>query len=355
MQADKAFRVVRGRWASTALALTMLLGSPLAAQDPINSPSSEPTMKYAIAIHGGAGPSSKQASDEANRNRIASMREALEIGKKILESGGSSLDAVEAVVVYLEDNPKFNAGKGAVFTSAGTHELDASIMDGRDKSCGAVAGVTTVKNPIRLARRVMTDTPHVLLAGAGAEKFAAEQGLDIVENGYFDTPETRARWEERRQRRLDKPQSRIQLEDVGSYLGTVGCVALDAQGNLAAATSTGGMTGKQFGRVGDSPIIGAGTYAENATCAVSCTGIGEQFIRHSVAADVAARLRYLQQPLDECVRVVLEQTLQPNDGGIIAVDRAGNLSMRYTTPGMARAAADSTGRFEVLWTDDEAK
>ena len=325
----------------------------LSAQTSDNQGRLEQPMKYAIAIHGGAGPSSKQASDEANRNRIDSMREALQIGVKILESGGSSLDAVESVVVYLEDNPKYNAGKGAVFTSAGNHELDASIMDGRDKSCGAVAGVTTVKNPIRLARRVMTDTPHVLLAGTGAEKFAAEIGLELVENSYFDTPETRARWEERRKRLLDKPQSSIQFEDVGAYLGTVGCVALDRQGNLAAATSTGGMTGKQFGRVGDSPIIGAGTYAENATCAVSCTGIGEQYIRHSVAADVAARIRYLHQPLDECVRVILEETLRPNDGGIIAVDRTGKISMRYTTPGMARAAANSSGRFEVLWTEEE--
>jgi beta-aspartyl-peptidase (threonine type) len=311
-------------------------------------------MTYAIAIHGGAGPSSKQASDEANRNRIDSMTRALTIGKEILEQGGTSLDAVEAVVMFLEDDPKFNAGKGAVFTRDGIHELDASIMNGRDKSCGAVAGVQTVKHPIQLARRVMTQTPHVLLAGRGAESFAQAQGLEIVENSYFDTPETRERWERRKRRNLDQPQSRIQPEDVSAYLGTVGCVALDSHGDLAAATSTGGMTGKQFGRVGDSPIVGAGTYADNATCAVSCTGIGEQFIRHAVAYDISAQMRYLNRPLDQCVRSVLEETLKPNDGGIIAVDREGNVSMRFTTPGMARAVADHTGRFDVLWTVDEA-
>ncbi len=198
----------------------------------------------------------------------------------------------------------------------------------------------------------MTQTPHVLLAGRGAEAFAKVQGVELVENSYFDTPESRARWERRRRQKLDKPQSQIQIEDVTAYLGTVGCVALDSKGNLAAATSTGGTTGKQFGRVGDSPIIGAGTYADNATCAVSCTGIGEKFIRNSVAYDISAQMKYLHRPLDECVQFVLEKTLEPNDGGIIALDRQGNVSMRFSTPGMARAVADSTGRFEVLWTED---
>lgn len=315
----------------------------------------EQPMKFAIAIHGGAGPSSKQASDEANRGRVDSMRKALDLGKGILEKGGTSVDAVEAVVALLEDDPKFNAGRGAVFTAAGTHELDASIMDGQSGACGAVAGVKRIKNPIRLARLVMTDSPHVLFVGDGAEQFAQSKGIELVENTYFDTPETKAKWEERKRREEDKPQSRIQTEDVG-YYGTVGCVALDAQGNLAAATSTGGMTAKMFGRIGDSPIVGAGTFADNQTCAVSCTGKGEEFIRHAVAYDISAQMKYANRSLQESVDRVLNQTLKPNDGGIIAVDRAGNIVMEFNTPGMARAAADSTGRDEVLWlADSEAE
>lgn len=310
----------------------------------------EQPMKFAIAIHGGAGPSSKQASDEANAARIGSMQKALDIGKGILEKGGKSLDAVEAVVLFLEDDPKFNAGKGAVFAADGSHELDASVMDGRTGACGAVAAVRRVKNPIHLARLVMTDSPHVLLTGKGAEAFAELKQVEMVENDYFDTPETRAKWEERKRRKEDNPQSRIQIEDVGCF-GTVGCVALDQNGDLAAATSTGGMTAKQFGRVGDSPIIGAGTYADNGTCAVSCTGKGEEYIRHVVAYDIAAQMRYGNKTLQESVDTVLRKTLKPNDGGVIAVDRLGRIVMEYSTPGMARAAADSSGRYDVLWTD----
>ncbi len=324
-----------------------------AAQDGRNAQKTEQQeqrMKFAIAIHGGAGPSSKQASDEANRARIGSMRQALDIGKGILEKGGTSLDAVEAVVIFLEDDPKFNAGRGAVFTADGSHELDASIMDGRTGACGAVAGVRRVKNPIRLARLVMTDSPHVLLSGEGADHFGELKQVELVENSYFDTPETRAKWEERKKQKLDNPQSMIQVEDVG-YFGTVGCVALDENGDLAAATSTGGMTAKQFGRVGDSPIIGAGTFADNETCAVSCTGKGEEFIRRVVAFDIVAQMRYANRTLQESVQHTLRETLKPNDGGIIAIDRLGHISMEYNTPGMARAAADSSGRYDVLWSD----
>jgi beta-aspartyl-peptidase (threonine type) len=330
---------------SPALAVAL---SPQAAE----STNQEPRMKYAIAIHGGAGPSSKKASDEANRERIESMRQSLDLGKGILEKGGSSVDAVEAVVAFLEDDPKYNAGKGAVFTIDGEHELDASIMDGRTGACGAVAGVRRVKNPIKLARLVMTESPHVLLAGAGAERFAALHSMEMVDNTYFDTPETKAKWEDRKRQKLDSPQTRIQIEDVG-YFGTVGCVALDLEGNLAAATSTGGMTAKMFGRVGDSPIIGAGTYAENGACAVSCTGKGEEFIRRVVAYDIAAQMRYGGRSLEESVRHVLRSTLKPNDGGVIAVDHRGNITMDFTTPGMARAAADASGRHEVLWIEDD--
>ncbi len=336
-----------------AVFVVVIASTITAAQDDANAQKSErqgQRMKFAIAIHGGAGPSSKQASDDANRARIGSMREALDTGKSILEKGGTSLDAVEAVVVFLEDDPQFNAGRGSVFTADGTHELDASIMDGRTGSCGAVAGVRRVKNPIRLARLVMTDSPHVLLTGDGADHFAELKKVEMVENSYFDTPATRAKWEERKKQKLDNPQSKIQFEDVG-YFGTVGCVALDQNGDLAAATSTGGMTAKQFGRVGDSPIIGAGTFADNKTCAVSCTGKGEEFIRRVVAYDIAAQMRYANRTLDQSVKHMFNETLSPNDGGIIAIDQLGHISMEYNTPGMARASADSSGRYDVLWSD----
>ncbi len=321
-----------------------------------NSSSAEKRMKYAIVIHGGAGSSPHRFSDEANRQRRQSMEQALKIGTDILKSGGSSLDAVEAVVRFLEDDPQFNAGVGAVFNDRGSHELDASIMDGRELQCGAVAGVSHVRNPISLARLVMVRTNHVLLAGGGAEEFAKDQGVEMVEPSHFDTPATRAAWE-RLQRELQNDETpdesvHIRDEDTGSYLGTVGCAALDQDGNLAAATSTGGLTNKRFGRVGDSPIVGAGTYADNRTCAVSCTGVGEQFIRHAVAFQVSARMRFNGEHVDDAVKHILSEELNPGDGGIIAVDRLGNISMHFNTDGMARAAADSNGRFEVLWDEE---
>lgn len=314
-----------------------------------------PEIKYAIVIHGGAGSSPDRFSDKANEQRKASMRKALEIGTEILKEGGTSLDAVEKVVLFLENDPQFNAGVGAVFNAEGSHELDASIMDGSNKACGAVAGVSTVKNPISLARKVMTETRHVLLAGSGAESFADAMEVARVEPSHFDTPKSKEQWEKRQQRmRESKNTESTRLpedlnEDVGSYQGTVGCVALDNDGNIAAATSTGGMTGKRFGRVGDSPIVGAGTYADNATCGVSCTGTGEQYIRNAVAYDVSARIKYKAQSVDEAVQSILSETLEPGDGGIIAISKDGEISMRFNTNGMARAAADSNGRFEVLW------
>ncbi len=308
-------------------------------------------IKYAIAIHGGAGSAPSQFSDEANGRRHASLTHALQTGRDILKNGGTSLDAVEAVVKLLEDDPQFNAGKGAVFNAESGHELDAAIMDGRSKACGAVAGVTNVKNPISLARLVMTDTRHVLLAGAGAEKFAAQQQVTLVDPEYFDTPATLKRWEEFQQQRDKNGARELQLIDLdtGSYMGTVGCVALDSHGNLAAATSTGGLTNKQFGRIGDSPIIGAGTYADNQSCAVSCTGVGEQFIRNAVAYDISAKMKYLHVDVEQAVSDVLNKQLRPGDGGIIAVAQNGDISMQFNTAGMARAAADSNGRFEVRW------
>ncbi len=294
--------------------------------------------KFALALHGGALDEVDKIPAERRGAMEAGLRKALDTGRKILADGGTSLDAVEQVIRVLEDDPHFNAGKGAVYNSVGGHELDASIMDGRQKACGAVAGVTTVKNPISLARLVMTNTRHVLLMGPGAEKFADESRVERVDPRYFDTDYQYQQWQERRRR---------QAAAEASKKGTVGCVALDQHGNLAAGTSTGGLTNKKFGRVGDSPIIGAGTYAENGTCAVSCTGIGEQFIRHGVSFDIAARLRYAKQPLPGAVREVLEKVLQPEDGGIIAVGADGTLVLDFNTDGMSRGAADSSGRFEV--------
>ena len=307
--------------------------------------------KFAIAIHGGAG--SPPASDnEAIDGRNRALAAALKHGVKILEQGGTSLDAVEQVIVMLEDDPLFNAGKGAVYNHVGGHELDASIMDGRDLNSGAVAGVTTVKNPIKFARLVMTETRHILLAGEGAEQFGKELKLDFVPNSYFDTPRAKASWQRALKRAADEKanvkktgQRTRDLEPL--YLGTVGCVALDKHGNLAGGTSTGGLTDKKFGRVGDSPIIGAGTYANNKTCAVSCTGTGERFIERAIAFDVSARMAYKKLNVDQAVAEVFAKSLPPNTGGLIAVSHTGEISIRFNTPGMSRAKADSNGLFEV--------
>jgi beta-aspartyl-peptidase (threonine type) len=232
-------------------------------------------------------------------------------------------------------------------------------MDGSTKACGAVAGVSRVKNPIQLARLVMSETRHVMLAGEGAEEFAAEKGVAMVAPSYFDTEATLKAWQQLREKgddstsktNLDHKKIKIRDEDTGSYMGTVGCVALDKNGNLAAATSTGGLTNKKFGRIGDSPIVGAGTYADNRTCAISGTGIGEQYIRHAVAYDVAAQMQYKGATLKEAIDNNLGSRLNQGDGGLIGVDHQGNIYMAYNTQGMARAAADSSGRSEVLWDE----
>lgn len=304
--------------------------------------------RFAIVIHGGAGSSPDQFPPEKNRARRASLKKALAVGKAILEKGGSAMDAVEAVIRTMEDDPRFNAGKGAVFNARGQFELDASIMDGSNRACGAVAGVTVVKNPISLARLVMTKTRHVLLSSSGSDEFARQMKVPIVPNTYFQTPASKALWEKIRNSknenaRMDAWQSRV------SYFGTVGCVALDQQGNLAAGTSTGGLSGKKYGRVGDSPIIGAGTFADNESCGVSCTGIGEHFIRNAIAFDVSARMKYRKLSVNEASREVIHQVLKKNQGGLIALDRNGNIAIEYNTQGMSSAAADSEGRFEVNW------
>lgn len=314
----------------------------------------EPSLgKFAIAIHGGAGVLSKTALPYEVAAYEASLRAALELGRAKLAAGEDALDVVEAVVKRLEDDPNFNAGVGAVFTADGTHELDASIMDGRDLSCGAVAGVKTVKNPIGLARLVKEKTRHVLLAADGAERFADQTGVERVPNSHFDSPKRRAALEEWKKENAAAGDAR-EIDAAArlrrfSY-GTVGCVVLDQKGNLAAATSTGGMTGKKFGRIGDSPIIGAGCYANNATCAVSCTGTGEQFIRHGVAKTISDRMALAGESVDDAARHLIEKTLNVDDGGLIAVSKTGDISMRWNSEGMFRGAADSSGRFEIgIW------
>lgn len=298
---------------------------------------------WAIAIHGGAGTLGKDRPRAEFAPYEQALTEVLAQGRDLLAQGGSALDVCEAVVRLLEDNPLFNAGKGAVYNAVGEHELDASIMDGSTLRCGAVAGVRTVKNPISLARLVMTQTPHVLLMGAGAEQFADQMGVPRVENSYFDTP-ARRKALDRALERMRKTASTAPTR--GETYGTVGCVVRDSKGQLAAATSTGGMTAKRFGRVGDSPILGAGNYADDLV-AVSGTGTGEEFIRNAVAHSISARMRFARQDLNQAAHAVVFTTLRKDDGGVIAVDAAGNLALPFNTEGMYRGLATSAGRFEV--------
>ncbi len=311
--------------------------------------------RYVLAIHGGAGTIVRSdLTPELEEAYRAALREALEAGYQVLDEGGPSLDAVVAALRTMEESPLFNAGKGAVFTSEGTVELDASIMDGRTRNAGAVSGVKEVRSPITLARLVMEQSPHVMLTGPGAEAFAREHDIEMVSNDFFYT--------ERRRRQLERAQQRENAPSGGDALlldedreadhhkyGTVGAVALDQAGNLAAGTSTGGMTNKRFGRVGDSPIIGAGTYADNATCAVSATGHGEYFIRGVVAYDVAAMMHYAGLSLTAAANAVVMGRLGElgGTGGIIALDREGNVAMPFNTSGMYRGAIDVEGNVVV--------
>jgi L-asparaginase / beta-aspartyl-peptidase len=337
---------------------------------------SNPTIKkpdYALVLHGGAGTMAKKDfTPEKEAAYNAALNEALNIGEAVLKNGGTSMDAVEKVICYLEDNPLFNAGKGAVFTHAGKNELDASFMDGATQKAGAVAGVTTIKNPIKAARAVMEKSPHVMLSGKGAEQFAIEQHLDTVPQSYFFTQD---RWdslqkmlEEEKNKQApsnrlldntqpnnnntttslvnnDKPLS----EQPRNKFGTVGCVALDKQGNIAAGTSTGGMTNKRWGRVGDAPIIGAGTYADNAVAGVSCTGWGEYFIRYTVARSICALVEYKNMPIQEAGNeiVVKKLTEKGGDGGAIGLDKNGNVMMSFNSEGMYRGFLKSTGERKI--------
>ena len=302
----------------------------------------------AIVIHAGAGRIDRDSfTPEHERLYHATLEQSLRAGHAILKGGGSALDAVEAATVIMEDAPVFNAGKGAVFTAEGKNELDASIMDGRALQAGAVGGVTTVKNPIRAARAVMEKSPHVLFTNRGAEKFASDNGLEMVDPKYFFTER---RWKQiqtwlKQQEAKAKPHAAAEPDRHADYFSTVGCVALDAKGNIAAGTSTGGMTGKRFGRIGDSPIIGAGTYADNRTAGISCTGHGEYFIRHAVAHDISARIAYKKESLAKAARDVVQTVLKQagGSGGIIGLDAQGNIVMEFNTNAMTRGSIGPDG------------
>ncbi len=324
---------------------------------PVMNAQAETQAPVAIAIHAGAGTMNKKDMNPQLEAQIRGvLLEAVQAGHQVLLQGGSSLDAVEAAVIRLENSPHFNAGRGAVFNADGKNEMDASIMDGSNLQAGAVAGVHNIRNPILLARKVMTDSPHVMLMGEGAVSFAREQGLEFADDDYFFTQHRWDQLQKAKQAGEDKSAS-VDRQYPDRWMSTVGAVALDANGNLAAATSTGGMTNKRFGRVGDSPIIGAGTYADNRSCAVSATGHGEYFIRATVARDICARMQFqgisLQQAADA---VVMDELVKMGGtGGIISIDQKGNIALVFNTEGMYRASVDTSGEIQVaIYKDDDA-
>ena len=338
----------------------MLTGCENATKSESPTKKSEPG-PITLVIHGGAGTIKREnMTPEREKAYREGLNQALEAGYAVLESGGASLDAVIAAIKVMEDNPLFNAGKGAVFTNEGKNELDASIMDGSTLMAGAVAGVTTIKNPITAAYAVMTKSEHVMMAGKGAEKFAQEQGLEIVEPSYFFDS---VRWEQLQ--RVKGKELGKEANNIDPYIdpyikdrkfGTVGAVALDKNGNIAAATSTGGMTNKKYGRVGDAPIIGAGTYANNATCGVSATGHGEYFIRLGVARDISSLMEYKGLSLQEAANEVINTKLEKlgGDGGIVALDRQGNISMTFNSEGMYRGFITKKGEGKTfIYKDDK--
>jgi beta-aspartyl-peptidase (threonine type) len=318
----------------------LLLAAASYAQSPI-----------AIVVHGGAGTISRdRMTPELEKAYRQKLEEALRKGYEILQNGGSSLDAVEASIQVLEESPLFNAGRGAVFTDAGTNELDASIMDGKTLNAGAVAGVRRIKSPIKAARAVMERSPHVMMIGEGAEAFARSVGLEMVKPDYFKDEK---RYQQYLRAKQKSGKQSLGYKEIEKH-GTVGCVALDKQGNLAAGTSTGGMMLKRFGRVGDSPIIGAGTYADNEACGVSATGWGEFFIRLAVAHDIIALMKYKGLGVQEAAQAVIDKVGQlGGDGGVIAMDRRGNIAMPFNTKGMYRGYIDTQGQLKVMIYDDE--
>ena len=313
---------------------------------------------FSIAIHGGAGTIDKaKFTAEKEAAYRAKLQEAVEAGYKVLENGGESLQAVTTAINVLENSPFFNAGIGAVYTFDGEHELDASIMDGRNRQAGAVAGVKHIKNPINLARLVMDNSVHVMLSGKGAEAFAKSQGMPFVDNHLFDTEHRFKALERAKQKLIKTKDYQANHQALASHykMGTVGAVALDKQGNLAAGTSTGGMTAKRFGRIGDSPIIGAGTFADNRSCAVSATGHGEYFIRYSVASDICARVQYQNKTIEQAGNEVIFDVLEPigGTGGVIIIDKKGNISLPFNTKGMYRASKKANSETYVAIFNDE--
>lgn len=318
----------------TALLRPLLAVTALAASLGANAAMAREN--WTLVIHGGAGViRPDKITPEREAAVRAALRKALDAGSAVLDKGGAALDAVEAALRVLEDDPNFNAGRGAVFTSAGTNELDSSIMDGATRQAGAVAGVTHTRHPISLARAVMERSKHVMLAGEGADAFSRESGLEQADPSWFRTEE---RWQQLQ--RLLHPEQASAEDHVVKKYGTVGAVARDAEGNLAAGTSTGGIAGKLYGRVGDSPIIGAGTYADNRACAVSATGAGEYYIREGVAHEICARIRFLGEDAQTAADTVQAETLAlGGDGGVIVIDASGNPAWSFNTPGMYRAKA----------------
>jgi len=334
-----------------SILLTSITAFSHAAQSPI-----------AIAIHGGAGTIEKSRfTPEKEQAYRAKLTEAVEAGYAVLDKGGSSLDAVTTAINILENSPFFNAGRGAVYTHDEEHEMDASIMYGKNRQAGAVAGVKHIENPINLARLVMDKSVHVMLSGDGAEEFAKTQGVGLVDNKLFDTPHRykslkRAKAKMVKAKKQNKNYQAAHNElDVEYKVGTVGAVALDKEGNISSGTSTGGMTNKRFGRIGDSPVIGAGTFADNNSCAVSATGHGEYFIRYNVAADICARVQYQGKTIDQAGKEVIHDVLMPvgGTGGVIIIDTKGNVSLPFNTKGMYRATkSDSLPTYVGIFKDD---
>ncbi|HEU4564989.1 MAG TPA: isoaspartyl peptidase/L-asparaginase [Gemmatimonadaceae bacterium] len=344
---------------AAALACSLALAAtPAAAQAPAATSPDSARPRFMLVVHGGAGTITRASmTPEMEAEYRAKMTEAIKAGYDVLSRGGVALDAVTATIRVLEDSPLFNAGKGAVFTNAGTNELDAAIMDGATLQAGAIAGVKHVKNPIDLARMVMEKSPHVMLIGDGAETFAKSQGMALVPAKYFWT---QRRWDalqraKAAEKKVGTKASMAMMSPADGKYGTVGAVALDANGNLAAGTSTGGTNNKRWGRVGDAPIIGAGTYANNASCAVSATGTGEFFIRNVVAHDICARKQYKGIPLAQAADEVVMKLLvsQQGDGGVIALDRDGNFATPFNTEGMYRGWVGPDGKIEVRIYGDE--
>lgn len=341
----------------TLLCITLLISSCKEEKNEVTTTENEILEKpeFAIVIHGGAGTILKaNMTPEREAAYKAKLEEAIMVGHNILKNGGTSMEAVTKTINVMEDSPLFNAGKGAVFTNAETNELDASVMDGKTLNAGAIAGVTNVKYPIDLARAVMDNSEHVMLAGKGAESFAEEQGLELVDPSYFFTEgrfNSLQKIKDREKTELDHDAKAAYFDtDLKDYkFGTVGCAALDKNGNLAAGTSTGGMTNKRWGRIGDAPIIGAGTYANNENCAVSSTGWGEYFIRAMVAHDISALMEYKGLSLKEAARIVIQEKVANlgGDGGIVAVDKDGNITMEFNTAGMYRASIKSNEELKI--------